>query len=138
MAMIVAFPALVGWAEFAFHSGYAACVLKFHKPNFTIVFLTLDTGLILIPCTATIIVCYLKVSRAVCQHNIQCVSTLQRAANPRAHCLTNRASVEEIRVTKTLFSSCFNLCYLLDSSLCDRISKPWRSAPHFHLKVLLL
>ena len=114
MAMIVAFPALVGWAEFAFHSGYAACVLKFHKPNFTIMFLTLDAGLILIPCTATIIVCYFKVSRAVRQHNIECVSTLQRAANPRAHCLTNRTSVEEIRVTKTLFLlvSTYAICWI--------------------------
>lgn len=114
MAMIVAFPVFIGWAEFAFHGGYAACVLNFHKPNFTIMFLTLDTGLILIPCTATIIVCYVKVSRAVRHHNIQCVSTLQRAANPRAHCLTNGASVEEIRVTKTLFLlvSTYAICWI--------------------------
>jgi len=114
MAMIVAFPVFVGWAEFAFHSGYAACVLKFHRPDFTIIFLTLDTGVILIPCTATIIICYFKVSRAVRQHNIQCVSTLQRAANPRAQCFPNGSSVEEIRVTKTLFLlvSTYAVCWI--------------------------
>lgn len=114
LAMIVALPVFVGWAEFAFHSGYAACVLKFYKPNFTIIFLTLDTGLILIPCTATIIVCYFKVSRAVRQHNIQCVSTLQRAANPRAQFLSNGTGVEEIRVTKTLFLlvSSYAICWI--------------------------
>ncbi|XP_078344433.1 beta-4C adrenergic receptor-like [Oculina patagonica] len=113
MALTVAFPVFIDWAEFAFHGGYAACVLKFHKPNFTITFLTLDTALILIPCTATIVGCYFKVSRAVREHNKQCVSTLQRAANPRT-CFSNGANVEEIRVTKTLFVlvSTFALCWI--------------------------
>lgn len=111
MAMTVSFPVFAGWAEFTFHSGYAACVLKFHKPNLTITFLTLDAGLILIPCTVTIAGCYFKVSRAVREHNIQVVSTLQRGANPH---LVNGASVEEIRVTKTLFLlvSTFAVCWI--------------------------
>ena len=111
MALTVSFPVLIGWAEFAFHVGYAACVLQFHKPSFTITFLTLDAGLILIPCTLTIAGCYFKVSRAVREHNVQVVSSLQGAANPH---LVNGASVEEIRVTKTLFLlvSTFALCWI--------------------------
>lgn len=114
MAMTVAFPVFVGWAEFAFHSGYAACVLKFHKPNLSITFLTFDAALILIPCTATIVGCYFKVSRAVREHNVQCVSTLQRSANPRVHHANRATNVEEIRVTKTLFLlvSSFALCWI--------------------------
>ena len=114
MAMIVSFPVFIDWAEFAFHRGYAACVLQFHKPDFTITFLTLDTVLILIPCTATIAWCYFKVSRAVREHNVQCVSTLQRAGNPGTADRTNRANVEEIRVTKTLFVlvSTFAICWI--------------------------
>ena len=99
MALIVSVPVIANWAEFAFNPGYAACVLKFHKPSFMITFLTLDSCLILIPCMATITGCYFKVSRAVREHNLQISTSLQRA-RPTAQ---NGASVEEIRGTKTLF-----------------------------------
>lgn len=113
MALTVSFPVLVGWAEFAFHGGYAACVLHFHKPSLTVIFLTLDAGLILIPCTLTIAGCYFKVSRAVREHNDQVVSSLQGTLKSNSQ-LINRAGVEEIRVTKTLFLlvSTFTLCWI--------------------------
>ncbi|XP_022798810.1 beta-3 adrenergic receptor-like [Stylophora pistillata] len=113
MALTVSIPVLVGWAEFAFHVGYAACVLHFHKPSLTVIFLTLDAGLILIPCTLTIAGCYLKVSRAVREHNDQVIPSLQGAPNLDFQ-LVNRATIEEIRVTKTLFLlvSTFALCWI--------------------------
>lgn len=111
MALTVSLPVFVGWAKFSFFRGYAACVLEFHKPNLTITFLILDACLILIPCMVTITACYIKVSRAVREHNLQIVSSLQRAAN---HQHINGASVEEIRVTKTLFLlvSTFAICWI--------------------------
>ena len=111
LALTVSLPVFVGWAKFSFYRGYAACVLNFHKPSLTITFLILDAGLILIPCMATIAACYFKVLRAVRQHNLQVVSSLQRVTNQQ---LINATNVEEIRVTKTLFLlvSTFAICWI--------------------------
>ena len=111
MALTVSLPVFVGWAEFSFYRGYAACVLKFHKPSFTVMFLILDACLILMPCMGTIAWCYFKVSRAVREHNLQVMSSLHRAAN---HQVMNGTSVEEIRVTKTLLLlvSTFAICWI--------------------------
>lgn len=111
MALTVSVPVFVGWAEFSFNRGYAACILKFRKPSLTIIFLILDASLILLPCMATIFGCYFKVSRAVREHNLQVASSLQRVSNNQ---FINGASVEEIRVTKTLFFlvSTFAICWI--------------------------
>lgn len=111
MALTVSFPVFIGWAEFSFHRGYAACVLKFHEPSLTLTFLILDACLILIPCMATITACYFKVSRAVREHNLQVASSLQKKTNRE---IIHGTSVEEIRVTKTLFLlvSTFAICWV--------------------------
>lgn len=111
LALTVSLPVIIGWAEFSFYPGYAACVLKFHTPTMTRTFLMMDAGLILFPCMVTIAGCYFKVLRAVRLHNLQVVCSLQRSSHSK---LISGANIEEIRVTKTLFLlvSTFAICWI--------------------------
>ena len=108
LALTVSLPVMIGWAEFSFYRGYAACVLKFHTPAMTNLFLTMDAGLILLPCMVVITGCYFKVSRAVRLHNLQVLSSLSHSK------LISGTNIEEIRVTKTLFLlvSTFAVCWI--------------------------
>ena len=96
--VVVLAPVLGGWARFEFTDMFRACVVKF-PPNREASWAGFEfTVFSLIP-MITISFCYYKVSKTIQQHNHITLASLQARSTGM--------NVEEIRVTKTLFSLVF-------------------------------
>lgn len=109
-AFFLGLPLATGWGFFRFHSGKITCVLEFHQP------LTdkLYTGVlgivnVVVP-FSVIIFCYTKVFLKVKQHRQRFYSITSTVG----HYHNSKISVEEIRITKTLFAIvlAFTLCWV--------------------------
>ena len=109
-AFFLGLPLVTGWGFFRFHSGKITCVLEFHHQITDKVYTGLLGLVFVIVPFAVITFCYTKVFFKVQKHRQQFSSIDARNKNTRG----TRLSVEEIRITKTLFAIvlAFTLCWV--------------------------
>lgn len=109
-AFFLGLPVVTGWGFFRFHSGKITCVLEFHR-QITDKIYTGILGLVFVVVPfAVITFCYTKVFFKVQKHRQQFSTIDARNKNTPS----TRLSVEEIRITKTLFAIvlAFTLCWV--------------------------
>jgi hypothetical protein len=110
VAVIVISPPLFGWARFEFHPGTSLymCILyfetKFREVSFLLTILVFYVILSLI----VMAISYVQVSKTIRNHNLQLAGTM------RLNRRLSTISVEEIRITKTLFVLvlAFTICWI--------------------------
>lgn len=109
-AFFLGLPVVTSWGFFRFHSGKITCVLEFHQ-QITDKIYTGILGLVFVVVPfAVITFCYTKVFFKVQKHRQQFSTIDARNKNTPS----TRLSVEEIRITKTLFAIvlAFTLCWV--------------------------
>ena len=109
IAFLVLLPVLAGLGEFRFLDSFGGCGWYFPSSVMNAVFNSLQVSLFSVIPSVVIIVCYLKVYRAIRAHN---ANIARNAAQPGI-------SGEEIRITKTLAALVlgFALCWIPSFSI---------------------
>ena len=109
VACYVSIPKLSGLQTYAFIPGYALChVVYLSSAGLLVQYSIVITLFLLIP-LAVAIICYIKVSQTICQHNLDITQNLQPRHRQRRH-----MTVHEIKVSKSLFVVVFAfvLCWI--------------------------
>lgn len=109
-AFCLGLPLVTGWGFFHFHTGKITCVLEFHHQTTDKIYTGLLGLVFVVFPFGTITFCYAKVFMKVKEHRQQFSS--MNSTDRRIP--SSRLSVEEIRITKTLFAIVlgFTLCWV--------------------------
>lgn len=109
-AFFLGLPLVTGWGFFRFHSGKITCVLEFHHQTIDKIYTGILGLVIVVLPFAVITFCYTKVFLKVQKHR-QRFSSIDYT---NGNIPNSRLSVEEIRITKTLFAMVlgFTLCWV--------------------------
>ena len=123
LAFLVGLPVMAGWASFLFLPDFAGCGWFFHTEASNIGFNTLQSVLCSGIPSVVIIFSYIKVSRTIRAHNNNIQDTLQGG---------NRITVEEIKITKTLYALVvgFALCWVPSFSIVVLVRIILNYTPH--------
>ena len=108
VAGYVLVPRLVGWTAFGFIPGYAVCTIIHPTAAVKIVHYCIVVSLFLVLPFTVAIVCYYKVFKTIDQHNMNMLSTMQRAGQE------GHISLREIKITKSLavIVLAFGMCWI--------------------------
>ena len=99
IAAVVLTPYFGNWAHFKFSGVFPACVLSFKTAQATLNWTMFEFSVFSFAPMLVITICYSKVSKSVKQHNQAFWISFQGGEN--------RISVDEIKITKTLFGLVF-------------------------------
>ena len=123
LAIIVGLPVMAGWASFQFLPDFAGCAWFFHTQAANTGFNVFQSVMCTVIPSVVIVYCYVKVSRTIRAHNANIQDTLQGQ---------NRISVEEIKITKTLYALVvgFGFCWIPSFSIVILVRIFLNHTPH--------
>ncbi|XP_022805257.1 beta-4C adrenergic receptor-like [Stylophora pistillata] len=108
VAGYVAIPRLAGWTAYGFIPGYAVCTIVHPTEAAKITHYCVVVSLFLVLPFTLAIFCYYKVFETIKQHNMNIITTFQRAGQD------GHLSIREIKITKSLavIVLAFGLCWI--------------------------